>query len=79
MARILDFASGSRLLAAPHNRETWSAVVAAAGRGTRLGFDKPKILFPVAGITILERLIRLFRTALLSNRLRALAGRSARG
>ena len=37
----------------------WSAVVAAAGRGTRLGFGRPKILYPVAGHTILEWLIKL--------------------
>lgn len=38
----------------------WTVMVIAAGRGTRLGFDKPKILFPVGGITILARLIQLF-------------------
>jgi len=37
----------------------WTALIAAAGRGTRLGFDKPKILYPVAGKTILERLLEL--------------------
>ena len=37
----------------------WTALVPAAGRGSRLGFDRPKILFPVAGKTILEWLVQL--------------------
>lgn len=37
----------------------WTALIPAAGRGTRLGFDQPKILFPVAGRTILEWLVEL--------------------
>src|ERR1039458_7926984 len=32
----------------------WTAVIPAAGRGSRLGFEQPKILFPIAGATILE-------------------------
>ena len=30
------------------------ALVAAAGRGTRLGFHLPKVLFPVEGRPLLE-------------------------
>jgi bifunctional N-acetylglucosamine-1-phosphate-uridyltransferase/glucosamine-1-phosphate-acetyltransferase GlmU-like protein len=41
------------------SREDWTAIVPAAGRGSRLGFDKPKILYPVAGRTILEWLVQL--------------------
>lgn len=37
----------------------WTAVIPAAGRASRLGFDKPKILYPVAGRTILEWLLDL--------------------
>lgn len=37
----------------------WSAVIAAAGRGSRLGFNLPKILFPVADRTILDWLLDL--------------------
>ncbi len=37
----------------------WTAVIPAAGKGSRMGFDKPKILYPVAGRTILERLLEL--------------------
>jgi bifunctional UDP-N-acetylglucosamine pyrophosphorylase/glucosamine-1-phosphate N-acetyltransferase len=36
----------------------WTAVVPAAGRGSRLGFDKPKILYPVAGRPIIDWLLR---------------------
>jgi len=39
--------------------EQWTALIPAAGRGTRLGFDRPKILFPIAGVTILEWLVDL--------------------
>jgi bifunctional UDP-N-acetylglucosamine pyrophosphorylase / glucosamine-1-phosphate N-acetyltransferase len=37
----------------------WTAIIPAAGRGTRLGFDQPKILYPIAGRTILEWLVDL--------------------
>jgi len=35
-------------------------VIPAAGKGTRLGYHKPKILYPVAGRSILEWLVMLF-------------------
>ena len=35
----------------------WTAVIPAAGRGSRLGSDKPKILYPVAGKPILAWLL----------------------
>jgi bifunctional N-acetylglucosamine-1-phosphate-uridyltransferase/glucosamine-1-phosphate-acetyltransferase GlmU-like protein len=41
----------------------WTAVVPAAGRGSRLGFDKPKILYPVAGQPIIDWLLRLLLPA----------------
>lgn len=34
--------------------ESTTAVVAAAGRGTRLGFHLPKVLYPMNGRTVLE-------------------------
>jgi bifunctional UDP-N-acetylglucosamine pyrophosphorylase/glucosamine-1-phosphate N-acetyltransferase len=40
-------------------RQLWSAIVPAAGRGSRLGFNRPKILYPVAGRMILEWLLDL--------------------
>jgi bifunctional N-acetylglucosamine-1-phosphate-uridyltransferase/glucosamine-1-phosphate-acetyltransferase GlmU-like protein len=44
--------------AAPHvDSAQWTAIVAAAGKGSRLGFNRPKILFPVAGRSILEWLL----------------------
>ncbi len=39
-----------------HPRE-WSAIIPAAGRGTRLGSSSPKILFELAGRTILDWLL----------------------
>lgn len=39
------------------NPHLWTAVIPAAGRGGRLGYGKPKILYPVAGRTIVDRLI----------------------
>jgi bifunctional UDP-N-acetylglucosamine pyrophosphorylase / glucosamine-1-phosphate N-acetyltransferase len=39
----------------------WTALIPAAGRGSRLGFDHPKILFPIAGRTILEWLVDLLK------------------
>jgi len=38
---------------------SWSAVIPAAGRGTRLGSSLPKILFEVAGRSILDWLLDL--------------------
>ncbi len=37
--------------------EKWTAIVPAAGKGSRLGFAKPKILYPVAGRMIVEWLL----------------------
>ncbi len=37
--------------------EKWTAIVPAAGRGSRLGFERPKILYPVGGRMIVEWLL----------------------
>lgn len=37
----------------------WTVVVPAAGKGTRLGYSKPKILYPILGKPILYHLIDL--------------------
>jgi 2-phospho-L-lactate transferase/gluconeogenesis factor (CofD/UPF0052 family)/glycosyltransferase involved in cell wall biosynthesis/molybdopterin-guanine dinucleotide biosynthesis protein A len=37
----------------------WTVIIPAAGRGSRLGYSKPKILYPILGRTILDRLIDL--------------------
>lgn len=39
----------------------WTVLIPAAGRGSRLGFEQPKILFPIAGATILEWLLDLLK------------------
>jgi bifunctional UDP-N-acetylglucosamine pyrophosphorylase/glucosamine-1-phosphate N-acetyltransferase len=39
----------------------WTTIIAAAGRGSRLGFSKPKILYELNGKTILEILIEKFK------------------
>jgi bifunctional UDP-N-acetylglucosamine pyrophosphorylase/glucosamine-1-phosphate N-acetyltransferase len=49
----------AEFLDAAVNPNLWTALIPAAGRGSRLGFDKPKILFPIAGRTILEWLVDL--------------------
>jgi len=36
---------------------TWTAIIPAAGRGSRLGYDLPKILYPVAGRPVLHWLL----------------------
>jgi bifunctional UDP-N-acetylglucosamine pyrophosphorylase/glucosamine-1-phosphate N-acetyltransferase len=59
MARIVDRENALEWLAPAIDPSLWTALIPAAGRGTRLGFDKPKILFPVGGATILKRLIEL--------------------
>lgn len=41
------------------NPSLWTVVVPAAGKGSRLGYDKAKILYPIHGRTILDRLIEL--------------------
>ncbi len=37
----------------------WTVIIPAAGKGTRLGYSKPKILYPISGRTILDRMIDL--------------------
>jgi bifunctional N-acetylglucosamine-1-phosphate-uridyltransferase/glucosamine-1-phosphate-acetyltransferase GlmU-like protein len=58
---ILGRENAAKYLDAAVNPSLWTALIPAAGRGSRLGFDKPKILFPIAGRTILEWLADLLR------------------
>lgn len=37
----------------------WTGLIPAAGRGTRLGYDLPKILYPILGRPMLEHLVEL--------------------
>ncbi len=39
--------------------ESWTAIIPAAGRGSRLGFNHPKILLPILGRPILDWLVDL--------------------
>lgn len=41
--------------------DMWTVVIPAAGRGSRLGYSKPKILYPIAGRPILDWLIDLLK------------------
>ena len=44
---------------APKN-ETWTLIVAAAGKGSRLGWHAPKTLYPVAGKPIVDHILETF-------------------
>lgn len=39
----------------------WAAIIPAAGRGSRLNFDGPKCLYPIAGSTPLDIILYRFR------------------
>ncbi|MFN7951216.1 MAG: HAD-IA family hydrolase [bacterium] len=41
----------------PVRKERWTAIIPAAGRGSRLGLDRPKLLCPVLGRTALDWLV----------------------
>lgn len=43
----------------PFNKKDWTAIIPAAGQGTRLGYSKAKILFPVGGKLIIEYIAAL--------------------
>jgi bifunctional UDP-N-acetylglucosamine pyrophosphorylase/glucosamine-1-phosphate N-acetyltransferase len=58
---ILTRANADAFLDSSVKPSLWTALIPAAGRGTRLGFDQPKILFPIAGKTILEWLVDVLR------------------
>ncbi len=57
--RILTSENAAGFLDAHVDPQLWTALIPAAGRGSRLGFHQPKILFPIAGATILEWLVEL--------------------
>lgn len=59
MAQIVTREKAGELLDSAVDPGLWTALIPAAGRGSRLAFEKPKILFPVGGETILTRLERL--------------------
>lgn len=59
MKRIYDSHDIDKFFPQTIHPELWTAIVPAAGRGSRLMYDKPKILFPIAGKTILAWLIEV--------------------
>jgi len=53
----IDASNWRESAAAAVDPSQWTAIVPAAGRGSRLGYDLPKILYPVAGRPVLEWLL----------------------
>ncbi len=45
---------------ASNDSAEWTLLIAAAGYGTRLGANVPKILYPIKGVSILSRILRNF-------------------
>jgi bifunctional UDP-N-acetylglucosamine pyrophosphorylase/glucosamine-1-phosphate N-acetyltransferase len=57
--QVLDRDDALPLLAPDIASEDWSAIIPAAGRGSRLKSEAPKILFPLAGRPVLDHLMEL--------------------
>lgn len=55
--RDLSAANWQEYAAIGIDPSSWTAVVPAAGRGSRLGYDLPKILYPVAGRPVIHWLL----------------------
>jgi bifunctional UDP-N-acetylglucosamine pyrophosphorylase/glucosamine-1-phosphate N-acetyltransferase len=49
----------SEVAVEPILKKNWTVIIPAAGRGTRLGFDQPKILFPINGQPIIYWLLKI--------------------
>ncbi len=43
------------------NPKKWTCIIPVAGKGSRLGYDRPKTLYPINGRSMLSRLISFFR------------------
>ena len=56
---VFDWKEALHLSAPAVEREDWSAIVPAAGRGSRLNSAAPKILYPLAGRPVLDHLMEL--------------------
>jgi bifunctional UDP-N-acetylglucosamine pyrophosphorylase/glucosamine-1-phosphate N-acetyltransferase len=61
MKHTLEAPEVPAYLAPSYHAGDWTAVIPAAGRGSRLGFNRPKILYPLAGRSILSHLSALLR------------------
>ena len=57
MTAIIDILSLPKCLPCGNDKEAWTAIIPAAGRGTRLDWGKPKILFPILNRPILYWLL----------------------
>lgn len=57
LLRIVDISFTNHLR--PADPARWTAVIPAAGRGSRLGYDRPKVLYPLLGRPILDWLLDL--------------------
>jgi bifunctional UDP-N-acetylglucosamine pyrophosphorylase/glucosamine-1-phosphate N-acetyltransferase len=53
----IDWSNWREFASATVDSSQWTAVIPAAGRGSRLGSDRPKILYPVAGRLLIEWLL----------------------
>jgi bifunctional UDP-N-acetylglucosamine pyrophosphorylase/glucosamine-1-phosphate N-acetyltransferase len=59
LSPVLEREEASRHLSHEIAAADWSAIVPAAGRGSRLGAREPKILYPLAGRPLLDHLMDL--------------------
>jgi len=59
ISRIIDIESVDKI---NFSRSNWTAIIPAAGHGTRLGYSRPKILYPIFGKLILDWLINSLKT-----------------
>jgi bifunctional UDP-N-acetylglucosamine pyrophosphorylase/glucosamine-1-phosphate N-acetyltransferase len=53
----IDAGNWQEYAGAAVNPASWTAIIPAAGRGSRLGYDRPKILYPIAGRPVLDWLL----------------------
>jgi bifunctional UDP-N-acetylglucosamine pyrophosphorylase/glucosamine-1-phosphate N-acetyltransferase len=53
----IDWSNWREFAAPAVDSSKWTAIIPAAGRGSRLGSDRPKILYPVAGRPLIEWLL----------------------
>jgi bifunctional UDP-N-acetylglucosamine pyrophosphorylase/glucosamine-1-phosphate N-acetyltransferase len=53
----IDWSNWREFAAPAVDSSQWTAIIPAAGRGSRLGSDRPKILYPVAGRLLIEWLL----------------------
>ena len=64
MSRILskvDLQNTSKSNIGSVDASLWTCIIPAAGRGSRLGYSLPKVLYPILGKPILHHLVGLFQ------------------